>query len=460
MNFVLFLIVNAVLFLRPGELILELSTIPLYQIAILACLAVSIVPVGRFFFESPLRLHPTVGMVFAMFFIAIFTLFANRPGDAADQIFEYAKVIIYFVLFLALVTTPARLRALTAVVTLCVMVTATLGVLHFNEVISLPALQMKGEEVRVGDHFMQLRRLQFTGMLQDPNEVAVFLSTLSFLCAYQWQNRSFGAIRHLWLVPLFVFFAAIGFTVSRGGLLALMMGVVAFAAYRFQKKHRVQVAPGVFTEVYAKGSMRSVLAVVIVLPLILLAFGGRQTTISASEESAGGRIGLWSEWLEIFRSQPLWGVSPFLNTGTDSDMALRAGLGVSHVAHNSYLQAFADLGFVGGMCFLGAFLAAFVTLHRYAFGRSNVVDPEQKRLHPYLCGALAAYMMGMMTLTLNYLTATAFVLALPLSYYGMTLAYPVVQPPEAGSRGASRLALASVGYLAAMYVFVRVFRPF
>ena len=41
MGFLLFLIVNAVLFLRPGELMPELESLQLYQIAILACLACS-----------------------------------------------------------------------------------------------------------------------------------------------------------------------------------------------------------------------------------------------------------------------------------------------------------------------------------------------------------------------------------------------------------------------------------
>src|SRR5437763_1277025 len=71
----------------------------------------------------------------------------------------------------------------------------------------LPLFEIHGESVRSldGAHEEQIRRFRFTGMLQDPNEVAVFLSVLVFLTAYQWQSRRYGVARHLWLVPLGVF---------------------------------------------------------------------------------------------------------------------------------------------------------------------------------------------------------------------------------------------------------------
>ena len=191
-------------------------------------------------------------------------------------------------------------------------------------------------------------------------------------------------------------------------------------------------------------------------------FGGRQTQIDASTGTGNERIGLWSDWLYIFRSQPLLGVSPDVGPASDDNgegSSRLDNLAVTHLAHNSYLQAFADLGFFGGLCFLGAFVLGIATLNRYAFGKTTILDPEQKRLHPYLCGSMVAYMTGMASLTINYYITTAFVLALPVAYYGMTATYPVVRPPALDSRGLFRLCILSVGVLATIYGVTQAVPP-
>ena len=413
-----------------------------------------------FFARSPMRNHPTFAMVHTMLLLAALSFYASSDKPL-ESLFEYLKVFAYFVLFLALVNTPARLRALTAVITLCVMVTATIGILHFTQIISIPKLEVLGENIeRENGEVDQERRLRFTGMLQDPNEVAVVLAMLVFLCAHQWQNRAFGLFRHLWLVPLTLFLGAIAFTSSRGGFLALMSGTVAFAIYRFQNVRIVQIAPGVHTEVYKPGGNKAIGFLILMLPIAVIGFGGRQTNISPNEGTANGRIGLWSDWLGHFRDNPLLGVSPVAAATAEGEEKPLAHLNVSHLAHNSYLQAFADLGFVGGMCYLGAFLLGLQTLNRYAFGHSRILDLEQKRLHPYLVGSVVAYMAGMISLSINYLITTAFVLALPLAFYGMTPCYPPVRPPAMGQAGLFRLALIAVGVLGTIYMMARLFRNY
>ena len=404
-----------------------------------------------------------------MLSITAATLFSNKGlALGLDDLVDYLKVIVYFVLFLALVDTPARLRTLTIVITLCVLVTASISILHYKEIISIPKLGVL-ENVSVllnGEiNVQQAAGCGFSGMLQDPNEVAVFLAMLTFLCAYQWQNRAAGAIRQLWLVPMAVFIGAIAFTSSRGGFLSLLAGLVAFAIYRFQGKTLVQVAPGMAVEVYKPGgqpapSASCCCSCCSCSPV----FGGRQTEFDASKGTGNERIGLWSDWLYIFRTQPLLGVSPDVAPASDNpeegSTRLVANLAVTHLAHNSYLQAFADLGFFGGVCFLGAFAFGISTLNRYAFGKTTILDAEQKRLHPYLCGSMVAYMTGMASLTINYYITTAFVLALPVAFYGMTAAYPVVRPPALDGRGLFRLCVLSICVLATIYGVTRVFRSY
>lgn len=442
MDFFLFLIVNAVLFLRPAELVDELAGYPIYQFAILACMGASVISVIRFFSTSGSQLyHPATWLVFVQFLIAcIGLLYRKDLGDAFAEIFEYAKVIIYFVLFLALVTTPARMLAVTAVAGICVMFSAIIGVLHFNQIINIPSLEMLGEQVRdpVTLDWYRLKRLRFAGMLQDPNEVAVFLSSITFLAGYQWQSSKYGILRHLWLVPIAIYLGAIGYTVSRGGLLALLSGLVVFGVYRW-------------------GGKKSLLFISLAVPAVIIAFAGRQTQIETGG-SAGSRIGLWSDWMDTFRNSPLIGDTP--KVVPQKPNPLDEHVGQRHCAHNSYLQGFADLGFVGGCAFLGSFMLTMGTAHRFGFNKVYVIDPELRRMHPYLMGAVGAYMVGMMTLTLNYYIATVFILGLPLAYHGMTGCWPNVPRPKLGIDLSLRLAIVGVGYLGFIYVFVRVFRDY
>ena len=384
---------------------------------------------------------------------------------------ELAKVIIYFTLMLALVTTPERLRALIAVVTLCIMVSAAIGILHFKGVMSVPVLEIKGEEVlnTATMEYERIRRLRFTGLLQDPNEVAVFLSVLSFLCTYQWQSRSYGFLRHLWLIPLAAFMAAIAFTMSRGGLLAFLVGMAVFAVYRFPSVQRIQIGPGRYLEKLSPGGGRAVGFLLAMTTLALLGFGGRQANIDAKDGSAQGRIELWSDWMMEFRYHPVLGVSPSVSTQTaEADPGEGAkpkgnvkNANTDHLAHNSFIQAFADLGILGGICFLGMFLWGFATLNRYAFGKTQILDPEQKRLQPYLIAAIDG-VHGRNADAVDQLPDHDDVRAGAAG--GLlrddAVLSKLVSPPPPGRKGHRPVSCSAIGFLAFMYVFVRVFRNF
>ena len=125
MNFTLFLAVNAVLFLRPGELVPELARLPIYYCAIIACLLFSAIRLVRFFNADPVRKHPSVTLMLWMWIFAAISLAVNSD-NALDEITELTKVMTYFVLFLSLVQTPGRLRAVIAVVAISLMATSIL----------------------------------------------------------------------------------------------------------------------------------------------------------------------------------------------------------------------------------------------------------------------------------------------------------------------------------------------
>jgi O-antigen ligase len=92
------------------------------------------------------------------------------------------------------------------------------------------------------------------------------------------------------------------------------------------------------------------------LAAVLLAFKGRMTNLDDAMEqgTAQTRIQLWSEGLQLFKRDPLFGIGQ--NNYVEE---------VGQAAHNSFLHAFTELGIFGGALFLGAYAAAMVSIeHR------------------------------------------------------------------------------------------------
>src|SRR5262249_4472118 len=150
--------------------------------------------------------------------------------------------------------------------------------------------------------------------------------------------------------------------------------------------------------------------------------GDRQTDISVGTDTGVRRLWLWSDGLVMFRSNPIFGVG----WGHYKDHAPQE-------AHNSYLQVLSETGLFDGGLFLGAGVLALWGLYRFirpVRGPRNqpvptqIEDPTLAQLYPYLTGAVAAYAMGMMTLTLNDLPTTYTILGMACVFQGMAVARP------------------------------------
>src|SRR4051794_30680512 len=142
------------------------------------------------------------------------------------------------------------------------------------------------------------------------------------------------ASRFLWLAPAALFAYALSITYSRGGFLAFLASMMAFLGTRFGLKRTFPMA-------------------VVLLPVIFIAFAGRQTNISTTEGTGQDRIHLWAEGLRLFQRSPVFGIGK-------GQYAEEVGL----VAHNSFLHCYVELGFFGGTLFFGAFFCAFWALWR------------------------------------------------------------------------------------------------
>lgn len=456
MDFLSFLVVNAILFIRPAEIVPEMERLPLYYFAMLACLGFGFLHLIQLVFYSPLIRHPTVMFLFGLaFFAGISLLVNNETARAIEEELDLVKALLYYTLFLAIVRTPARLQGVITCVILCMAITAALAIMHYFEFIKIAILTLQEEVLDRPQDYQEvfIRRLRFTGILHDANEVGVFSSVLIFLSGFKLMNKSAGASRLLWAIPIGIFLCALFLTQSRGGLLALLVGLTVFAIYGFQPKTDLA---SLVSGSRRKPPMMGFVFLALAVPVILIAFGGRQTDISTNANTAQTRFGLWSEWLQEFRYNPVVGVGPkVLSTDVNPETVGYIG-DRKLLAHNSYLQPFADLGFFGGMCFLGAVGYAFMTLHRYSFGKTMILDQDLARLQPYLIAALSSYALGFFTLSLNYVLPTFFVLALPVAYYGVTPCYPPIPRPSLSFDGLVKLGLASIGFLAFTYGMIQI----
>jgi O-antigen ligase len=442
MDFFLFILVNATLFLRPGEIIPELVGVPVYEYVIVACLVVALPSLFRLL-TRPLDTQPITLCVFGILAAVVLShLVALQVSEAGRTGWYFFKVVIYYLLFVSIVNTPARLRTFLFWL-LCFCTAYTLiTVLQYHEVLSLPNLHSGLLDIdlnrETGEQIVYTR-LQASGIFQDPNELCVMLAAAVPLVLYRLTDPAASVLRLLWVGPLGLFLYAIYKTYSRGGLLALLggLGILLIVRYGW----RVAVALG------AVG-----------LPLVLVLIGGRQADMSAQSGTGQSRVQIWSDWMMDFRQHPLFGRGmELVPEGTSLQERRLIDGEFPRVAHNSFLHGFAELGFVGGMLFLGAVYIALWGLVRIASARTMILEPGMRRLHPFLTGSLAAYSVGLLSLSLNYMVPTYLMLGLAAAYLQVTPAWPPLPALRFNGRVVGRLAIASVGFLAFTYVFIRIF---
>lgn len=433
MPFVLFLLVNATLFVRPGEILPDLAAVPIYECLILACLLTSLRTViellsWRRLVERPIALG-VLGMLAAIFLshASHFDLWSARY-DAL----QFLKNVIYFFLLVGNVDSPQRLRAFLFWLLGCIAVTVGLALLQYYAWIDLPALtalQQTEIDPTTGMVYT-FPRLRSTGIFNDPNDLSMIAVVGIAIAAYFVTDREgrFNA-RFAAAAALAACGYALLLTRSRGGLLALMasLGMLFQARYGWRK---------------------AMLAGAVALPAILLMAGGRQADIGGAMEEGTGqeRIKLWSQGLGMLRGSPLFGIG-------QNRYSEEAGL----VAHNSYIHCFGELGLFGGSIFLGLFFYAIRALYLLPGEELAELEPETARLRPYLLAMVSGCAASLLTISRPYTLPTYLTLGLAASFLGqLEPALGMVEEPL-GKQLIKHVAGASLAMLAATYLFVRVF---
>jgi O-antigen ligase len=272
-------------------------------------------------------------------------------------------------------------------------------------------------------------RMRGLGIFNDPNDIALLIGVGMVICVYFLSDRRLSVVRFVWLAPLVVLGYGYIQTESRGGLLAIGAAGMVWLAVRYGGK--VAMAIGVLG--------------ILAAPLAL----GRAADMNVSDGSGQERIQIWGEGLAAMRS-----------------LAIATGIGegqfyevAGHVAHNSYIHAYVELGFFGGSLFLGCFFLPVLAIWRMKRYGLRVLDAELVRMLPYIAAIITCWAVGIATLSRCYSASTYMIVGVAAAYlnlagYHQPRPRPIVEfnPPLA-----RQWALCSVGVLAASFAFVKVF---
>ena len=430
MTFWLFLLLNAVLLLRPEELRPDLAGLHLYQLVITLCL-VGAAPrlVGQFAPRALADRPVTAAVLGYLAAIGLSLVVRGRVGDAIWVGAEFAKVVAYYLLLVALLDRPGRVRTFLGWLVLLVAVLAGLALLQFHGVIDLDALrpvEQADYDEDTGELLTSYPRLRAVGLFHDPNDLCLVLSagTLAGLA----RAAVAGPVaRVLWLAPVGLFGYALTLTQSRGGLIGLAAGVGTLVVARLGPRRGLPLA--------AAG----------VLALAAVA-GGRQANFTLSgADTSQGRLRLWAEGLGLLTRNPVTGIGAGEYAGA-----------VGQVAHNSFVHAFVETGLLGGTLYAGMFLLAVTALSRLPrYAAFWAHDRGFTALRPFVLAMVVAYAAGTFSLSRNYVLPTYLVLGLAAAYTRVALPDPPAEL-RLGRTLAVRLALFGIGLLVFLKLFTQL----
>jgi putative inorganic carbon (HCO3(-)) transporter len=332
MNYLLFLILNAILFIRPEELFPAIAGSRLYLIAILVCSATCLPRLNTLFSPASLRTNP-VGMCVLLFQIFVFLsmVVRSRFDEALSALPDLVKMSLYF--FLLIANVDSRERFQTFVLSLISNVTAVslIALANHHDIVKFPSIPLCDEKYmdpETGQDRME-GRLVASGMFNDPNDLCLVLGLGMLSCVYASSEKLGGNLgRIFWLLPIPLFIVALQETHSRGGMLGVLAGASGYLFARF-------------------GGARAIPLAIIGGFGALFAVGGRQSNIFSGGGTGHQRLMLWCEGLRSLFQEPIsipLGFGPGWFSG-------ESGL----LAHNSFIQAIVEYGLLGGTAFAGAF---------------------------------------------------------------------------------------------------------
>ena len=282
------------------------------------------------------------------------------PGNSLEALGEFLKVILMFVVMVNVLRTWSRWRGM------FLLLLGTSCYLSVAAINNYATGQDTVEGYRAGGIG--------TNMFQNPNDMALFLVTIVPVTASMILGTRNLFVKLTYAVCTLLLLAAIMVSYSRGGFLGL---VAAGAVMTWKIARRQRVAA-------------FALAVVLIIPLVVLAPGGFGRRLASSftdsdkGSSVSARRGELKKSIIVSLRYPIFGVGL-------GNYRFRSDLGLA--THNAYTQISAELGLAAAVVYVMFIIAPFRRLRRVeqAVGESRL-GPRFR----YLAIGLQAGMVGYM----------------------------------------------------------------
>jgi hypothetical protein len=428
----LFIALNAALFLRPEELVPAVAGWSIYQWLMLACLCTAAPQIAELLRPRSLARQPiTVCVIGVLISIVLSDLQQFHLGEALANTTAFLKVVILYLLFVAVVNTPQRLRGYMRWLAVFALALACLSLLQYVGLVNIEAIRPDPDfdSSRIDEatgQLVYLERLQSVGIFGNPNDFARLLVIAAFICFFELTRRPFRTLHLGWLAAILVLMYALKLTYSRGGLLALLGGLAVLLSARF-------------------GMLRTLLIGAVLFPLLLNVFGGRQTDMDTNAGTARQRIEFWNEGFSALAGSPVFGIG--MNRYSDV---------VGYVAHNSFVQCYVELGFIGGTAFTGVFCLATKGMRDMGQRALRLADdPQLGELRAPVFAIVIGYMVGMLSSTRSYHEVTYLLPAMVTAYLGMTPARALLRDARVNGKLILRLCLVSAVVFVALAYYAR-----
>ncbi len=353
MSFATFILYLVCVFIRPQDWVPGLEGAPLINILGIATIVFLMFETAGKSSDRQFVKAPQSWLIIGMLFSIIMSHVAHHYfGGLQDSFIRFYPTVILFFVILNAINTRQRLKvAMGAIVfMMCVLVfqgmyQAKTGIGWGGQEITLQINENNEDDV--------IRRVNWVGVFNDPNDLAfIFVIAIGFLLPFIFDKISI-LVRLLNVAIVCFLGYGIFLTNSRGGMLALGGAVFIF----FIRKTKNFILGGVL------GGLGAALMII---------FGpSRMSMLSSSEDSASSRIDLWYGGIQMFKANPVFGVGQGLFM---DDMP--------QTAHNSYVLAASELGFVG--------LFFWVALIYTSMKGLVMVQEHNKRLYNYALGIQSA----------------------------------------------------------------------
>ncbi|QEG36045.1 O-antigen ligase family protein [Bythopirellula goksoeyrii] len=376
MGFFALLIAIALLFNRPGDWHPILTGLPLFQIAIIACLASSWGKCTNYLRSVSAEKTPVTICVLFLFGMVLVSSLAN-PTSSFEITIDFLKACVLYLLAVSLVDSPPKVSTFLNGIAISIFFVGLLMVLDYHT-------SLFGT-VRPEGGGQEFRAEALGGKNFDANDTSALLVLAIIIFLANAIDAQSIVMRVLWIVTMAIACHGMQLANSRAGFIALLIGIGSYLWIRWGNK----------------GLKWGVLLVPLGAAVIAT---DRMVDLSAIKTGTGqSRLQFWSIGLSLFFNNPIVGVGP----GEYENQ-------IGKACHNSFIQAYAELGCLGGALFVVAFFSSvklsYLTRRKYT--NDELADTQVPSAIFIIPALIIAYITSISTLNQVYACHTYLILGL------------------------------------------------